>query len=61
LIKSEIPVKILGHPFVSICALIFARLAITLSEWEFPQLFGVGREYHEARGADIGSGQSRYG
>jgi hypothetical protein len=31
-----------GHLFVFAQALIFARLAITLSQWEFLQLFGVG-------------------
>jgi hypothetical protein len=51
LIKNGIAAKIPGHPFVSTDPLIFARLAITLSEWEFLQLFGVGREYQVARGA----------
>jgi hypothetical protein len=40
-----------GHPFVFILSLIFARLAITLSEWEFLQLFGVDRNYRMARSA----------
>jgi len=61
LIESRIAAKISGHPFVSIDALIFARLAITLSGWEFLQLFGVGREYQLARGAKTGSGHDRYG
>jgi hypothetical protein len=51
LITTQIATKMPSHLYVSIDPLIFARLAITLSEWEFLQLFGVRREYQPARGA----------
>jgi len=54
-------VRMVGHLFVFTRPLILARLAITLSGWEFLQLFGVDRDYQVARSAFAASGKTDMG
>ena len=50
-----------GRLFVFTYTLILARLAITLSQREFLQLFGVDRDYQMARSAFGASGKTDMG
>ena len=43
------------RPYVSTLALILTELATTLSTWEFPQLFGVDRDYRNRPAAPRGA------